>query len=199
MFFIFSCFVSHRFHSTFRCVFFFFFFFNQKTAYEMRMSDWSSDVCSSDLRQLTKHARQRHREDLASLLEHSAAERAQRARAVMDAIETLRHLPVPAPMVTDDLERWLPARAAGAMKAHGFKTLADLTVRIPRRRRWWTGIPGWGAASARQIEDFFPAHHHPTQQARALVPIGAQDDVAGSEERRVGKECGGTCRSRWMP
>src|SRR3546814_20653330 len=30
------------------CVFVFF-FFKQKTAYEMRISDWSSDVCSSDL------------------------------------------------------------------------------------------------------------------------------------------------------
>src|SRR3546814_4130010 len=29
--------------------FFVFFFFKQKTAYEMRISDWSSDVCSSDL------------------------------------------------------------------------------------------------------------------------------------------------------
>src|SRR3546814_8870497 len=29
-----------------------FFFFKQKTAYEMRISDWSSDVCSSDLRGL---------------------------------------------------------------------------------------------------------------------------------------------------
>src|SRR3546814_6269427 len=28
---------------------FFLFFFKQKTAYEMRISDWSSDVCSSDL------------------------------------------------------------------------------------------------------------------------------------------------------
>src|SRR3546814_10619066 len=32
------------------CFLFFFFFFKQKTAYEMRISDWSSDVCSSDLR-----------------------------------------------------------------------------------------------------------------------------------------------------
>src|SRR3546814_1254473 len=30
-----------------------FFFFKQKTAYEMRISDWSSDVCSSDLPTLT--------------------------------------------------------------------------------------------------------------------------------------------------
>src|SRR3546814_2133487 len=29
-----------------------FFFFKQKTAYELRISDWSSDVCSSDLRLL---------------------------------------------------------------------------------------------------------------------------------------------------
>src|SRR3546814_20616221 len=30
-------------------MFFYVFFFKQKTAYEMRISDWSSDVCSSDL------------------------------------------------------------------------------------------------------------------------------------------------------
>src|SRR3546814_3681127 len=32
------------------CCVFIIFFFKQKTAYEMRISDWSSDVCSSDLR-----------------------------------------------------------------------------------------------------------------------------------------------------
>src|SRR3546814_4245612 len=31
------------------CLILFVFFFKQKTAYEMRISDWSSDVCSSDL------------------------------------------------------------------------------------------------------------------------------------------------------
>src|SRR3546814_19894645 len=34
-----------------------FFFFKQKTAYEMRISDWSSDVCSSDLEN-AQHRRQ---------------------------------------------------------------------------------------------------------------------------------------------
>src|SRR3546814_14718271 len=34
---------------------FFFFFFKQKTAYEMRISDWSSDVCSSDLPAVGHH------------------------------------------------------------------------------------------------------------------------------------------------
>src|SRR3546814_6046302 len=42
-----------------------FFFFKQKTAYEMRISDWSSDVCSSDLEfDRAKGAEQlRHREE----------------------------------------------------------------------------------------------------------------------------------------
>src|SRR3546814_1306734 len=35
------------------CFVFVVFFFKQKTAYEMRISDWSSDVCSSDLRPAT--------------------------------------------------------------------------------------------------------------------------------------------------
>src|SRR3546814_5931675 len=34
-----------------------FFFFKQKTAYEMRISDWSSDVCSSDLTEGEEHGR----------------------------------------------------------------------------------------------------------------------------------------------
>src|SRR3546814_10360259 len=37
-------------------LFSFFFFFKQKTAYEMRISDWSSDVCSSDLRRRRSQA-----------------------------------------------------------------------------------------------------------------------------------------------
>src|SRR3546814_3154526 len=36
------------------CNMYCFFFFKQKTAYEMRISDWSSDVCSSDLYQTTQ-------------------------------------------------------------------------------------------------------------------------------------------------
>src|SRR3546814_14051996 len=44
----------------------FFFFFKQKTAYEMRISDWSSDVCSSDLvvrRRDRPPGRRRHQAD----------------------------------------------------------------------------------------------------------------------------------------
>src|SRR3546814_2435663 len=42
------------------CVFFF--FFKQKTAYEMRISDWSSDVCSSDLRRSAAQRSERDRD-----------------------------------------------------------------------------------------------------------------------------------------
>src|SRR3546814_6789793 len=50
-----------------------FFFFKQKTAYEMRISDWSSDVCSSDLRPLRwvfsfPDRRKRHTDPLTSNL-----------------------------------------------------------------------------------------------------------------------------------
>src|SRR3546814_5875968 len=43
----------------------FFFFFRQKTAYEMRISDWSSDVCSSDLEQAQEEEARRTAEELA--------------------------------------------------------------------------------------------------------------------------------------
>src|SRR3546814_5203391 len=96
-----------------------FFFFKQKTAYEMRISDWSSDVCSSDLA-------------------------AQQRRFVADAAHELR-----SPLTT---------------------LLASLEVALayPERTDW----PAAATTAARQTR---------------------------SEERRVGKECVSTCRSRWSP
>src|SRR3546814_1434986 len=56
VFFLYACLIFFLFYFFvfffFLCVllvFFFFFFFKHKTAYDMRISDWSSDVCSSDL------------------------------------------------------------------------------------------------------------------------------------------------------
>src|SRR3546814_7418798 len=46
---LYSAFVCYSMYYV-RVVVILFFFFKQKTAYEMRISDWSSDVCSSDLR-----------------------------------------------------------------------------------------------------------------------------------------------------
>src|SRR3546814_4274304 len=92
---------------------FFFFFFKQKTAYEMRISDWSSDVCSSDL-------------------------------------------------------------LSGLHDASGFPDeAACLRGALP------TGAP---ACPARDVGE----------------RIGPFRPVR-SEERRVGKECVSTCRSRWSP
>src|SRR3546814_8736690 len=45
-----------------------FFFFKQKTAYEMRISDWSSDVCSSDLPDAGELADMRGQPDLVAAL-----------------------------------------------------------------------------------------------------------------------------------
>src|SRR3546814_6146475 len=61
----------------------FFFFFKQKTAYEMRISDWSSDVCSSDLGRLPGMVRSKT-DDSAKTKASKAmarAERAERAEA----------------------------------------------------------------------------------------------------------------------
>src|SRR3546814_4485088 len=44
-----SSYVLYSLHLEVFCLYDCFFFFKQKTAYEMRISDWSSDVCSSDL------------------------------------------------------------------------------------------------------------------------------------------------------
>src|SRR3546814_6823514 len=94
-----------------------FFFFKQKTAYEMRISDWSSDVCSSDL--------------------------AVAGGAVIDAGHLLAEL-------HDGL---------------GSQVLAPL---------------GHPAAVGGGLDAVAPGRER-------------------SEERRVGKECVSTCRSRWSP
>src|SRR3546814_4667138 len=61
------------------------FFFKQKTAYEMRISDWSSDVCSSDLDvdRATSCLRERRRGVAASF------QRARHDRVDADAVEPL--------------------------------------------------------------------------------------------------------------
>src|SRR3546814_2174441 len=55
-------------------VFIVFFFFKQKTAYEMRISDWSSDVCSSDLYQRVRGGGQPRRRGHIAAPEMRAAE-----------------------------------------------------------------------------------------------------------------------------
>ena len=78
------------------------------------------------------------------------------------------------------------------MRAHGITTLATLTVRIPRRRRWWAAIPGLGATAARQIEAFFAAHPQLTERARALVKEPNQNDIVPWERLAVPLELDGS-------
>lgn len=142
-------------------------------------------------RQLVAFAQSRRRQDMVDLLKQSASLRAKNARAVSRAIEALRLLPAAAPLIWDEVGAWIAPRAAAALQAHGLNTLAALTVRIPRRRRWWTGVPGLGATGAAQIEAFFAAHPQLTERARALVPVGGVHDVVPWERLVVPHEVDG--------
>src|SRR3546814_13127027 len=64
--------------------FFCFFFFKQKTAYEMRISDWSSDVCSSDLKKADATAAAEAERQAARI---AAQEKITQARAAAAAVE----------------------------------------------------------------------------------------------------------------
>src|SRR3546814_20392502 len=78
-----------------------FFFFKQKTAYEMRISDWSSDVCSSDLGNLDILARGGQALDRGAQQRHLAMHRCQpildprkrtrRIAVCLRIVETLIH------------------------------------------------------------------------------------------------------------
>src|SRR3546814_17840105 len=114
-----------------------FFFFKQKTAYEMRISDWSSDVCSSDLEGAAVGLRLR-----GALLAHRRCHLQRVAGA---------HGPQPAQLV----QAWRAHRA---------------------------GVDDVGL-----VEDA-------ERDGQGLEAGGDR-----SEERRVGKECVSTCRSRWAP
>ncbi|MGF6439968.1 hypothetical protein QF001_000722 [Paraburkholderia youngii] len=108
-------------------------------------------------REFVSIALERQRTDLADLFQHPVGERIERAGAIAHAIDILRTLPAPQPKIADDIGLWLAPRAVRALRAYGIATLADLTVRVPRRR-WWSVVPGLGQTSARQIEAFFEAH-----------------------------------------
>ena len=55
-------------------------------------------------RQLVAWAKTRHRPDLAELLNHPDSEREKLAKAVLQAVEVLRHAPVVFPRVSDDVQ-----------------------------------------------------------------------------------------------
>lgn len=138
----------------------------------------SRGLIGSIKRVLIDWAFARGRRDLAAAVAGGVPGRGKSVRAALDAIETLRHVPDPTPLIGDSVERWLPARVCQALRAAGIKTLADLTVRVPRRRRWWAKIDRLGVAGARQIESFFTAHPSLTERARALVTTSLPPELS---------------------
>src|SRR3546814_20606588 len=89
-----------------------FFFFKQKTAYEMRISDWSSDVCSSDLVRTRNHPAVA---DLHRLLpapvaavEHEAARRLDRTAEEDRLVERSEERSVGKECVSTCRSRWSP-------------------------------------------------------------------------------------------
>src|SRR3546814_14152313 len=125
-----------------------FFFCKQKTAYEMRISDWSSDVCSSDLR----HPTQRF------------------AIGVFERRPGKRLITVGADCAVGKMYTALAIE----------RELRRRSIAADFRATGQTGIliVGAGVSVDAVISDFVAA-------------------AARSEERRVGKECVRTGRSRW--
>jgi site-specific recombinase XerD len=137
-------------------------------------------------------ARAAHRDDLAEVLSHSVETRTQHAKAAAQAIDTLRTARPPEPQISDEVAQWFAPRAVRALHAHGITTLADLTVRIPRRRQWWKAVPDLGAASARAIEAFFAAWPALTEKARALVVASQRGDIVPWEVLKLPHEVDGS-------
>lgn len=158
---------------------------------DRREAGASSRGILGEIRQrLVAYAQARRRADLAAAFVVGPTRTS--GDSVTRAIETLRNLPVPAPLITDAIDLWLPPRIVKALRAHGIRTLADLTVRIPRRRRWWSAIAGLGVAGARRIEAFFAAHPELTERARALIVAAQPGTIVPWEQLRVQHEVDGS-------
>lgn len=143
-------------------------------------------------RDIAAFGRSRHRDDLAKPFTGPARKGPAAARAMAAALEQLRSATVPVPLIGDGVDLWLEPRVAAVLRRAGIKTLADLTLRVPRRRRWWVDIDGLGVTGARRIEAFFAAHADLTDRARALLVTQAPTGVVPWEKLVVPHEVDGT-------
>src|SRR3546814_14602526 len=103
----------------------FFFFFKQKTAYEMRISDWSSDVCSSDLIYTLRFLIRIQPEKNGSIImrrnsKHGAARKTMLRQRIFPTIEPIAIAPQP----SDDRKknRSVPRPAPGIGVRHQLPT-----------------------------------------------------------------------------
>src|SRR3546814_18885211 len=139
----------------------------------MRISDWSSDVCSSDLRN----------RDLAV-----AVAQVQEARGLYRIQDAER---LPALGANGDVTR---SRTPGS--AIGIPEVGAIT---DTRYSIGVGVTGfeldfWGRV--RNLSDAARSQYLATVQAERAFRLALIRDR--SEERRVGKECVSTCRVRWV-
>src|SRR3546814_16914272 len=92
---------------------YFLFFFKQKTAYEMRISDWSSDVCSSDLAALRRVSQA---DGVAELMGHYFLKQQRRLAVELAMPRIERNIALDQAARVRLAERqgtWLPRRASG--------------------------------------------------------------------------------------
>src|SRR3546814_4206467 len=116
-----------------------FLFFKQNTAYEVRISDGSSDVCSSDLARLVAHFSREEVKDVAVFL----------ASARLGEDEWLAILPTMPPQSRSVLRsrRDLPQRVQALLESFG---PADLALAAPEEPELpWTGLEGREETAAR--------------------------------------------------
>src|SRR3546814_295367 len=163
----------------------------------MRISDWSSDVCSSDLLGLSLY-----RIDLSAVVSKYIGETEKNLRKLFDAAEgggailffdEADALFGKRSEVKDSHDRYANIEVNYLLqRLESFGGLAVLATNMKgaldtaflRRLRFVVNFPFPGVAERRAIwASVFPA----------------QASVGRSEERRVGKECVSTCRSRWSP
>src|SRR3546814_4464106 len=145
----------------------FIFFFKQKTAYEMRISDWSSDVCSSDL--IVMEGAQSVATEIgnqASAVYFDAYDQKSVEAMIQTAIDRYGRLDVLVNNVADTS-----------------LTTLDGTVLE-------TEIATFDRSIASNLRSIFIA-------TKAALPHLLETKGARSEERRVGNECVSTIRSRW--
>lgn len=139
----------------------------------------SRAILSAVRRQLIAAARRRRRQDSEAVLRETESEhmRASGVNRLAVAIQDITNSAVPAPGMNDDVSFWFATRTAAALHRHKVLTLADLTMRVPRRKMWWRGISGLGSVGARKIEAFFAEHPDLTERARAIVPTAPSRGV----------------------
>ena len=176
------------------------FFFKQKTAYEIRLCDWSSDVCSSDLID-DVWAKLALGEEPAGLLYAVNRDFADRGRALEEGDEVALIPPVSGGafrLSGEPLDLQAAVAEVAGDDAGAVATFVGTVRRSSRGRDVlyleYEAFEEMAEPMLVRLADELKAKHDLCEVAihhrLGRVEIG---------ERRVGKECRALCRSRWSP